>query len=63
MTTEQMDEMDGRRRAQEPSAASRLMARGLRDIYVALLAEGFTEKQAIGLLGQTIAASVQKAAE
>jgi hypothetical protein len=43
---------------EEASADMRSMARMMRDMYVALIAEGFTDQQAVQLLGQTIAASM-----
>lgn len=42
---------------EEPSADSRQFARAMRDLFVALQAEGFSERQAILLLGQAIAAA------
>lgn len=44
---------------EEASAVMRGLARTLRDMYVALLAEGFTEQQANGLLGVVLAEVVQ----
>lgn len=43
--------------AEEPTADARTFARNLRDLFIALQAEGFTERQAILLIGQAIAAS------
>jgi hypothetical protein len=42
----------------EPNADVRSIANTLRQMYVALLDEGFTEQQALVLLGQTISASI-----
>jgi hypothetical protein len=47
-----------RRREQiEPSADLRQAASGLMQLFVALTLEGFTEQQALVILGQCIAAS------
>ncbi len=43
---------------QEPGADARAMARSVRDNFAALTAEGFTEAQALALLGQMLAAYV-----
>ena len=43
---------------EEPSAAMRSVARILRDQYVALLAEDFTEAQALTIIGHTVAAMI-----
>jgi hypothetical protein len=43
--------------AEEPSADARVFARAMRDLFIALQAEGFTERQSILLVGQAIAAS------
>lgn len=45
---------------QEPSAAARQMARGLRDYYVALVAEGFSERQAIQLISEVLALAASR---
>lgn len=41
----------------EPSAAVREGAHGIREIFIALTMEGFTEKQALIIVGQMLAAS------
>lgn len=41
----------------EPSAGLRTMASAFWQMYVALTAEGFTEKQALAIIGQVIAAN------
>lgn len=41
----------------EPSANARQMARACRDIYVALTQEGFSETQALRILGAVLAAN------
>ena len=43
---------------EEASAAMRALARLCRDQFVALVAEGFTEAQALTILGHTIAAVI-----
>ncbi len=45
---------------QEPGADARALARAVRDNFAALTAEGFTEAQALALLGQMLAASVRE---
>jgi hypothetical protein len=45
---------------EEASATSRQMARACRDTYVALVAEGFTEWQALIIVGQCISAAAQQ---
>lgn len=42
----------------EPAAETRKFARMCRDMYVALLKEGFAEAQAMQIIGHTIAASI-----
>lgn len=42
---------------QEPSADQRMAASQLRGMFLALIAEGFTEYQALVLLGQVLLAS------
>lgn len=42
---------------QEPSAASRQFARGVRDIYNALTQEGFTEPQVLHIIGVMLASA------
>jgi hypothetical protein len=42
----------------EPSAEIRQLAHFLREMHVALLEEGFSEKQALLILGQTLAAGM-----
>lgn len=46
---------------QEPAAAMTLVARPMRDMFVALQREGFTEAQALGLVGQWMVAMFNKA--
>ena len=41
---------------EEASAAMRAIARLCRDQYVALLAEGFSEREAMTIIGHTLAA-------
>lgn len=41
----------------EPSAEMRMFAHTTREMYLALLAEGFTEREAFNIVGVTIAAS------
>lgn len=43
---------------EEPSADMREFARICRDMYVGLLQEGFTEREALAILGQVIAAQI-----
>ena len=38
----------------EPSADNRAMAKALRDMYVALQQEGFTEREAFSIVGEVI---------
>lgn len=40
---------------EEASAAMRELARALRDMYVALIAEGFTVPEALAIIGHAIA--------
>jgi alkylation response protein AidB-like acyl-CoA dehydrogenase len=42
---------------EEASAESRHAARLVRDMFVALIAEGFTEQQALVILGHAISAN------
>ncbi|WP_171050293.1 hypothetical protein [Nocardia cyriacigeorgica] len=42
---------------QEPSAASRQFARGVRDMFNALTQEGFTEPQVLHIIGVMLAAA------
>ncbi len=42
---------------EEASAAARAAARELRDNYVAMRAEGFTEREALAIIGQILAAA------
>lgn len=44
----------------EPAADLRQMASGLRQMFVALLNEGFTEQQALIIIGQCIAAGTAR---
>ena len=41
----------------EASAGLRTAARAIRDLYDGLTAEGFTERQAVAILGQMLAAA------
>ena len=41
----------------EPAADIRQMANALRQVFLALMAEGFTEQQALVLIGQILAAN------
>lgn len=43
---------------EEPSSDSRAFARNMRQLFVALVQEGFTEVEALALVGQVIAASI-----
>lgn len=43
--------------AVEPAAAVREAAHGIREIFIALTMEGFTEKQALVVVGQMMAAA------
>ena len=43
----------------EPSADMRALARGLKDMYEALVAEGFSEHQAITIIGEVLAANAK----
>jgi hypothetical protein len=43
---------------EEASATARVVARTLRDLYVALVGEGFTENQALIVVTQCIAAQI-----
>lgn len=43
---------------EEASAAMRTFARTMRDMYVALIAEGFTEREATKLISETIRATI-----
>ncbi len=45
-------------RAEEAPAEMREAARNLRGMYVALRAEGFTEEQAITIIGQVLSAGL-----
>lgn len=48
---------------EEPSAGARQMARAIRDIFAALMAEGFSEQQALAILGTVIAAQIGKSSD
>lgn len=39
---------------EEPNAATRQMAKAFRQMFVALRQEGFTEKQALALIGEVL---------
>lgn len=43
----------------EPSADSRQLARALRDVYMALVLEGFTETQALTVIGHCLIANAK----
>lgn len=43
---------------EEASAISRTFARAIRDMFVALVAEGFSEGQALVICGQAITATI-----
>ena len=43
---------------EEASAQMRQFARAIRDMYVAMLAEGFTPLEAMQLLGQVVSAGI-----
>jgi len=43
----------------EPSAEVRQSAHQLREIYVALIAEGFTRDEAVAIIGKILAAGIQ----
>lgn len=43
--------------SEEPSATTRAGAASIREMFVALVNEGFTESQALSLCGQMLAAS------
>ena len=47
----------------EPHAEMRSVANWMRQMYVALIDEGFTEQQALVLLGQTVTASIGKGSQ
>lgn len=42
----------------EPNAEARVAARQYRNLYEAFIAEGFTERQSLTILGQVIAAAI-----
>lgn len=46
----------------EPSADKRQAAHELREIYVALIAEGFSEREAVAIIGHILAAGAGGAA-
>ena len=46
--------------SREPPADIRALARSLREMYLALRAEGFTETQALVIVGQVIAGGSRK---
>ena len=43
---------------EEASAGMRTMARTVRDMYIALCAEGFTADEALNLIGQVLRAGI-----
>ena len=46
----------------EPTADMRQVARTLRDMFQALIQEGFTEQHALVIIGQALSASIAAAA-
>jgi len=50
--------MDPKFPQEEPAAMWRGMASNLRQIFVALVQEGFSENQALIIVGQTLTASI-----
>lgn len=50
-------------RSIEPPAEIREAARGCRVLYASLVREGFSEQQALALLGAMIAAQIQRSKE
>jgi hypothetical protein len=44
----------------EPSADTRVFAKQLRQLYLALLDEGFSEAQTMSMLGQMMTAAAQQ---
>ena len=51
-----MNAMHGSQGPIEPSAVQREVARAVRQIFVALVAEGFTEDQALKIVGEILRA-------
>lgn len=45
---------------EEPSAAARVLARHTRDVFVALTSEGFSEVQALQIVGIALAALLSR---
>ncbi len=45
---------------EEPSAAAREASSGLRQLFVAMVQQGFTEAQALHIIGVAVASAVQK---
>ncbi|MGH1490556.1 MAG: hypothetical protein ACRBK7_14395 [Acidimicrobiales bacterium] len=45
---------------QEPSAEMRKMARHIREVYVALLSEGFSAPEALSITGTLLAAHISR---
>lgn len=43
----------------EPTADMRQLAKKLRDIYQALIIEGFSDRQALAIIGEVIAAGAK----
>lgn len=43
----------------EPTADMRQLAKMMRDMYQALLAEGFSDRQALSVLGEVVTASIR----
>lgn len=52
--------MTGKNGPVEPSAAIRQMASALRQMYVALVAEGFSDRQALVIIGQVVSADAHR---
>lgn len=44
----------------EPSADMRTGAKAMREMFLALIAEGFTERQALAIIGEAIRAGQQQ---
>ncbi|MBF6277006.1 hypothetical protein [Nocardia nova] len=43
---------------QEPSGNSREFARAIRDLFIGLVAEGFTESQALSIISNVVSAKI-----
>lgn len=56
--------MDSRKfPSEEPSAVTRDGARAIREMFVALVQAGFTEKQALTIVGESLRASIGRGSE